>query len=78
MAMASVVALAPKAAHPLRMNDRVVREVMRMNNMGRSLRSSPLHLYNLTSIGEQKYTQPHLCCNSGEKQNVRKVYIEPS
>ena len=78
MAAASAVASASKAAHPLIVNDRVAREVMRMNNMGRSLRSSPLHLCNLTSIEGQKYIQSHLCCNSGERQNVRKIYIEPS
>jgi hypothetical protein len=78
MATVSAMASAAKVAHPLRVNDCVAREVMRMNNMGRSANSSPLHLCDLTSIEEQKYIQSHLCCNSGERQNVRKVYIESS
>jgi hypothetical protein len=77
MATVSAMASATKVAHPLRVNDCVAKEVMRMNNMGRSASSSPLHLCNLTLIEERKYTQSHLCCNSGERQNV-KVYIESS
>ena len=77
--MASAVASVTKAAHPLIVSELCGQGGDANEQYGEEpRRSSPLYLCNLTSIGEQKYTPSHLCYNSGERQNIRKVYIESS
>ena len=79
MAMASAVASATKAAPLLRVSELCARGGDANEQYGEEPRcSSPLYLCNLTLIEEQKYTQSHLCCNGGERQDVGKVYIESS